>query len=184
MQTNKKDIKEIASMSQPIGQCQQMLNECFPDVKITFTNSTAEAAKLVSESDGSCACIASSESAEIYNLEILKRNCSDAKNNCTKFIIIEKKPAVAITDDDKSSIVFAAGNKPGALFQVLKYFEQSGINMTRIESRPSKRKLGEYIFFVDIDGNEANHIIYSALDKVKKHSEFYKFLGSYKKAVN
>ena len=178
------NIREIASMSQPVGQCQQMINECFPDAKIIYTNSTAEAAKLVSESDSGCACIASSESAEIYGLEILKRNCSDNKNNCTKFVIIEKKPSCTVTDADKSSIVFAVGDKPGALFRILKHFEQLGINMTRIESRPSKRKLGEYIFFVDIDGNVADENIYNALDRIKKHSEFYKFLGSYKTVVS
>ena len=170
-----KDIKEIASMSQPIGQCQGMLNSSFPGVKLIFTNSTAEAAKIASESDGSCACIASAESAELYGLDILKRNCSDRKNNCTKFITIEKQPIFEVTDNDKSSVVFTVDNKPGALYEVLKYFSDSHINMTRIESRPSKRVLGEYVFFVDIDGNADNPEVYFALDNIRRNSVYYKF---------
>lgn len=180
--TSVNEIKEIISMGQAIGQCQEMLNTEFPGVSIQFANSTAEAALAVSQGNGDIACIASAESAKLYGLEILVSDCNDRKNNCTKFVTVEKNPIFSVTDHDKSSIVFLVNNTPGSLYEVLKCFSDSNINMTKIESRPSKKALGEYAFFVDIDGNADNPTVYFALDNVRKKSRFYKFLGSYASA--
>ncbi len=177
--TKKEDIKIIASHPQPIGQCSRLLKDEFADTKIEFTNSTAAAAKMVCEGDGSIACIASPNSAQIYDLEILYSDCGDARNNSTRFVIIEKQPKKTVTDHDKTSIVFALENKSGSLYNALEMLAKKNINMTKIESRPMKDKLGQYIFFIDIDGNIDDADIYFALDNVRQNTLYYKFLGSY-----
>lgn len=178
--TKKEDIKVITSHAQPIGQCSKILSHEFPNVKIEFADSTAMGAKRVVESDGSVACIASPSSAELYDLEIICPDCGDDDNNSTRFVIIEKKPNTVVTGHDKTSIVFALDNKPGSLYGAIELFAKEKINMTKIESRPLKNELGKYVFFIDIDGNIDDATIYFALDKVRKNTFFYKFLGSYK----
>lgn len=175
----KEDIKIITSHPQPIGQCSRLLSHEFADRKIEFTDSTAAAAKRVSESDGSVACIGSSASAELYRLDILCSDCGDDANNSTRFVIVEKNPAKSVTQHDKTSVVFAVDNKPGSLYSAIELLAASKINMTKIESRPMKDKLGKYVFFIDIDGNIDDASIYFALDKLRQNTYFYKFLGSY-----
>lgn len=175
----KEDIKTIASISPAIGQCQTMLNSEFCGVNIHYTDSTAAAALLVAESDGSVACIASPVSASIYDLDVLIPDCGDEHNNSTRFIIIEKEPSRVVTEHDKTSIAFTLENKPGSLYSALQLFCEAKINMTKIESRPIKTQLGTYVFFIDIDGNIDNPTIYFALDKLRRSTQFYKFLGSY-----
>ena len=175
----KEDIKIIASHPQPIGQCSHLLTHELADTEIQFTDSTAAAAKMVCNSDGSVACIASPNSAELYDLEILYPDCGDDVNNSTRFVIIEKEPSKKVTDHDKSSIVFELDNKSGSLYKALELLAKEKINMTKIESRPMKDKLGKYVFFIDIDGNIDDADIYFALDKVRQNTYFYKFLGSY-----
>ena len=177
--TKKEDIKTIASISPAIGQCQNLLNSEFSGINIEYTNSSAAAALKVSESDGSVACIASPSAANLYGLEILYPDCGDDINNSTRFIIIEKHPSLVVTDHDKSSIAFTLANKPGSLYSALELLSQSNINMTKIESRPIKTELGKYVFFIDIDGNIDDATIYFALDKLRRSTDFYKFLGSY-----
>lgn len=179
-----KDIKIITSHTQPIGQCSKLLNEEFPDVKIEAAPSTSAAAIRVSESDGSIACIGGKASAEIYGLDILRADCADDKSNATRFVIVENEPSKIVTECDKTSVAFSLDNRPGALYDALKLFAESGINMVKIESRPMKDGLGRYIFLVDIEGNIDDAKIYFALDKVKQNTEYYKFLGSYKMFKN
>lgn len=177
--TKKEDIKVITSHPQPIGQCSRLLSHEFENVKIEFADSTASAAKRVTESDGSAACIASKNSAALYGLDILCPDCGDDANNSTRFIIAEKKPKRRVSEHDKTSIVFAVDNKPGSLYSAIELLAKEKINMTKIESRPMKDELGKYVFFIDIDGNIDDASIYFALDKVRKNTYFYKFLGSY-----
>ena len=165
----KENIKIITSHPQPIGQCSKLLSHEFADVKIEFADSTASAAKRVKESDGSVACIGSPNSAKIYDLDILCHDCGDDANNSTRFVIIEKTPNKTVTGHDKSSIVFAIDNKPGSLYSAIELLAKSGINMTKIESRPMKKELGKYVFFIDIDGNIDDASIYFALDKVRQN---------------
>lgn len=175
----KEDIKKIASHPQPIGQCSRLLSHEFADAEIVFTNSSAEAAKMVCEGDGTIACIASPSSAQLYDLDILYHDCGDESNNSTRFVIVEKNPSKSVTGHDKSSIVFSLDNKAGSLYSALELLAKEKINMTKIESRPMKDELGKYVFFIDIDGNIDDADIYFALDKVRQNTYFYKFLGSY-----
>ncbi len=175
----REDIKIITSHPQPIGQCSRLLSHEFGDVKIELADSTASAAKRVTTSDGSVACIASKSSAELYGLDIICADCGDDANNSTRFIIAEKNPKRSVSQRDKTSIVFAIDNKPGSLYSAIELLAKEKINMTKIESRPMKDELGKYVFFIDIDGNIDDASIYFALDKVRQNTFFYKFLGSY-----
>lgn len=176
----KEDIKIITSHPQPIGQCSKLLSREFAETRIEFAESTAAAAKRAAASDGGIACIGSPSVAELYGLEILYADCGDETNNSTRFVIIEKNQNTKVTEHDKSSIVFALDNKAGSLYGALELLAKEKINMTKIESRPMKDKLGKYVFFIDIDGNIDDAAIYFALDKVRQNTQFYKFLGSYK----
>ncbi|MBE7044968.1 MAG: prephenate dehydratase [Ruminococcaceae bacterium] len=175
-------IKKIVSHPQAIGQCARLLNREFPDAVIAFADSTAKAAEEVLASDGEVAMIGSEQCASMNQLCILIEDCGDDDTNATRFVRVEKKPKLTVTEQDKSSIAFMLPNTAGSLYQALSVFESYGINMIKIESRPVKKKFGEYIFFVDIDGNIDDANIYFALDKMRQNATFYKFLGSYQKA--
>lgn len=180
--TKPSDIKIITSHPQAIGQCTKILNSKYSHASIEYADSTAAAAKRVIASDGSIACIGSAAAADLYNLNIAEPCCGDDDNNSTRFVIIEKKPSRSVSGSDKSSIAFTLDNKPGSLYEALELFAKANINMTKIESRPLKTQLGTYVFFIDIDGNIDDASIYFALDRVRQHTSFYKFLGSYKRA--
>lgn len=172
------EVKAIISHPQPLGQSRNYLNKVFPDIVQIEESSTSKAAKRVSESEDKCAAIASKSAAQVHGLEILESNIQDFENNRTRFVIISKC-LKSKTGMDKTSIVFSTENKPGSLYRILDIFSLWDINMTRIESRPAKNKLGQYIFFIDIDGHIEDQDVYDALTMVKRKTSFYKFLGSY-----
>lgn len=175
----KNDIKTIMSHPQALGQCSKLLEDEFRGVEIRAVNSTAQAAKNVQENDGTIAAIAPETAADMYGLEILYPECNDDKNNFTRFAIISKNRNMTVTDSDKSSVVFSTEHVPGALYNAIGLLGNEKINLLKIESRPMKNELGKYVFFIDLEGNLDDAKIYFALDKVRKHSLFYKFLGSY-----
>ena len=178
----REQIKKIISHPQPIGQCSKLLNHDFADVEIGYTNSTADAAKAVAASDGSIAMLGPKKCAELYDLELLIPNCGDELHNSTRFAVIERTQNLHVTASDKTSIAFTLNNTPGSLYQALELFKTYAINMIKIESRPVKKELGTYVFFIDINGNIDNATIYFALDKLRGATLSFKFLGSYKKA--
>ncbi len=177
--TKKEDIKLIVSHPQALGQCSELLENEFLGIELKAMSSTAAAAKTVAEGDGSIAAITPIAAADIYNLEVMYSECNDDINNYTRFVIIEKERNLIVTDHDKSSIVFSTEHKPGSLYKAIGLLGQEKINMLNIESRPMKGEIGKYVFFIDIEGNADDAKIYFALDKVKKNSLFYKYLGSY-----
>ncbi len=176
----KEDIKTIISHPQALGQCSKMLEAEFAGVEIKAASSTANAAREAAESDGSVAAITPATAAELYNLEILCPACNDDINNYTRFAVISKTRNMSVTDHDKTSVVFSTEHVPGSLYKAIGLLGNEKINMLKIESRPMKNELGKYVFFIDIEGNVDDAKIYFALDKVKQHSLFFKFLGSYK----
>ncbi len=180
--TRECDIKKIISHPQPIGQCFGMINENFRDAQIEYTESTAAAAKFISENnDNSIAMIGPSTCAEIYGLEILRGDCGDEKHNSTRFAELRKSPNNERAVDAKTSLVFATEHKPGALYNILRIFSENDINMLKIESRPDKKGMGTYIFFIDIQGDIHTEKIKNAWEKIKKETIFAKCLGSYQK---
>ena len=152
--------------------------EKMPGVEIKTTYSTATAAREVAEGDGKCAAIGSAAAAEAYGLDIAVRDIHDCNNNFTRFVVLSKSDSEK-TGNDKTSIVFSTEDRPGSLYRILDIFNLWDINMTRIESRPAKDRLGSYIFFVDIMGHREDGDIKDALTMVKRKTSFYKFLGSY-----
>lgn len=173
------DIKTITSHPQALGQCAKMLEEDFTGAELKAASSTVSAARAAAQSDGTVAALVPKAAAERYGLEIIRADCSDSGNNRTRFVIVEKQPNLTVTKRDKSSIVFSTTHEPGSLYRAIGILGDAKINMLKIESRPMKKELGSYVFFIDIEGNSDDARIYFALDKVKKTSAFYKFLGSY-----
>ncbi len=192
------DIRVILSHPQALGQCRQFIKSHFPHAEIRTTGSTSHAAKLATEFE-EMAAIASRESASMYGLNVLLCNIQDCNNNHTRFIVFRKKQE----DDDftwmkingntansentaKSSlphrtsiIVYLDRDRPGALYDLLGEFATRKINLTRIESRPSKRILGDYVFYIDFAGNISDTIIKDALNSILPKAGMMKVLGSY-----
>lgn len=120
--------------------------------------------------------------AELYGLEILSRNIEDETNNTTRFLIIGKR-ATPASGDDKTSLLISADNKPGALYRMLEPLARNGISMTRIESRPSRQGMWNYVFFVDIEGHKSEPSISKAIQELSATASMVKILGSYPRAV-
>jgi chorismate mutase/prephenate dehydratase len=173
-------IKKIYSHPQALGQCQTFIKHL--NCELVSTYDTAGSVKLIKEqniTDG--AAIASTRAAKIYGMKILTREIEDNPNNFTRFFVLAKQDSPA-TGKDKTSIVFSVKHKPGALFQAIKEFSDSNINLTKIESRPTRQKAWEYNFYLDFEGHRENKIIQQTLNRVENHCLFLKVLGSYPKA--
>jgi prephenate dehydratase len=174
------DIKNVYSHSQALAQCQNYLE--VKNMKTHFTLSTSSAAKFIKNMSDSGA-IGTLKAAELYDLEVIDRNIQDLDNNQTRFIILSKKDHF-ITGNDKTSILFSLiGDNPGELYNILGIFAKNNINLTKIESRPSKEGLGKYIFFVDFEGHRNNDKISNILTLIKDEVSFMKILGSYPNIV-
>ena len=178
-----KDIVQVYSKDQVFGQCRLWLEAHLREATLLPTNSTAEAAQIVANdtNQAGIACIASKIAAQVYGLRILASSVEDNPNNTTRFLIIsgsEAKP----TSADKTSIVFEIKDRSGALHDILVPFKKSKINLTKIESRPSKKKAWSYYFFVDFEGHHGAPKVQKALASLEKHCTFLKVLGSYPKA--
>jgi len=176
--TKLSEIKTVLSHPQSLGQCRRYLSRHFPDAVIKATNSTAAAAEEVAKGSGDSAAIGSFEAAKAYGLEIAQTDIQDFDNNTTRFIVVAREDSER-TGKDKTSIVFSTEDKPGSLYKILEIFNLWDINLSRIESRPAKNRLGSYIFFVDLSGHREDEDVRDALVMVKRKTSFYKFLGSY-----
>ena len=171
-------IKTILSHPQALAQCANYLDKNFPNADLIKETSTSAAAKKLLELDSSYAAIANETAAEFYNLNILDVNINDEPGNKTRFILLGRKPTKP-TESDKTSIAFATKNRAGALFKVLDIFNKYKINLLYIDSRPSKKNLGEYNFFIDFEGHINNPTSELAIKEIKEHVSFYRFNGSY-----
>lgn len=171
------DIHVVYSHPQPFGQCRRWLRKNLPDVKLEECSSTAAAAKKALENP-SAAAIAGSEAARIYNLQVVASKIEDFTKNTTRFLVIGKNP-VHRTGQDKTSIMFSAPHVPGALHKALEPIATSGINMLKLESRPSKYKNWSYFFFVDLEGHLEDTLVRSTVEQMETICLFCKVLGSY-----
>ncbi len=172
------DLKILMSIPQALSQCKKYIKKNFKNIEVHSTLSTSHAAKLASESK-EIAAIASRESARIYGLEILDEDIQDANENFTRFIVIGRTAPPATGNDKTSIIVYLEKNRPGALYEILGEFANKGIDLTKIESRPTKKVLGDYLFYIDLKGHIKDRIIKDALEKVKSKVGMLKILGSY-----
>jgi len=179
---SREEIRKVYSHPQVIGQCRQWLRHNLPHAELIEVSSTTRAAELAAnepKSDG-VAALAGKTAAEVYGLNILEVSIQDSPNNTTRFFVIGHSSCPP-TGNDKTSLMFSVQDKPGALFSALAPFKTLQINMSKIESRPSKRKAWEYFFFVDVDGHAQEEQVVKALEELGKHCTFVKILGSYPK---
>lgn len=174
-----KDIKVIRSHPQALAQCKQYTNTNFADSLIEeATLSTSAAIKSLSEKDKTIAAIGSVECAKMYNVPVIKTNINDEQNNKTRFILLGKFLA-PLTGKDKTSITFSTENKAGALSKILTILDTYNINMSYIDSRPSKKELGEYVFYIDFEGHIQDEKVQNAFNEIKKFVKMFYVIGSY-----
>lgn len=173
----KKQILTIASHPQAFSQCHDYLRKNFKQAKLIQVSSTSYAARMCAEGEVDAA-ICSSFAARQNNLKILAGPINH-DNNYTRFFIISKNANFEKGEKNKTSIIFSTYDKPGSLYKILAIFNLYDLNLTKIESRPAKTNLGEYVFFVDIDGFVDEEDVSDALKVVQRKSTFFKLLGSY-----
>ena len=174
---NLSEIKHIISHPQALAQCQKfILNNFDENIEIECENSTAHAGISLDKKTSDYAAITSENLAKELGLNILGKNIGDVKENKTRFIVISKKK-LNFGKNERTSIVFNTKNEPGALLKILDIFNNNGINLVYLESRPSKDVFGEYNFFADIDKGYDD--IKEVLDKIAWKCNFYKLLGTY-----
>jgi len=174
---NLKTIKAIYSKPEAFGQCRIWLETNMPNVILKDAASTAEAASIVSKKKDA-ACIASLLAKDRYKLKLLAKGIEDSTHNITRFLVIAKNMA-SPTTKDKTSIMFSLKDKVGALHDILVPFKRSGINLTKIESRPSKLRAWKYYFYVDLEGHAKTNKIRKTLKQLEKGCTYVKVLGSY-----
>lgn len=174
---DKSKIRKAYSFSPATAQCRRWIQQNLAGIPIIEATSTARAAELAS-GDDEAAAVASDLAAEIYNLQFVEKNIEDSRQNYTRFLIISREFPQE-SGRDKTSIMFTLKNKPGSLYNSLEPFKKARINLTKIESRPSKRKAWEYIFFADMEGHIENKKLRKVIDAVKDNCLFLKILGSY-----
>ena len=174
---NLDDIETVYSHPQALGQCSNFIKT--RKLKTVPTYDTAGSVKIIKEiNDTHSAAIASNDAGNLYNIPIIKERIENNSNNYTRFLIFSKTNSKEETND-KTSIIFSVKHEPGALYQILKEFNDNNINLTKIESRPNKNTNWEYNFFVDFLGHSSNSKIKSVLDNISKNTLFLKIIGSY-----
>ncbi|MGA6827749.1 prephenate dehydratase [Nitrospira sp. NS4] len=171
------EVKKICSHPHAIAQCRNWLETNMPRVQVSEVASTARAAEMCLE-DPSIAAIASELASQLYGLKVIKARIEDNLNNFTRFLVLSQKPPQR-TGKDKTSLMLSIKDKVGALYDLLRPFASHGISMTKIESRPSRRKAWEYIFFVDVEGHVEEERVKRAIEEIKGRCLFMKILGSY-----
>jgi len=176
---SKKSVTQVYSKPEVFGQCRLWLEKNMPLVRLRESSSTAKAAEIVSKNKRS-ACIASELAAKRYGLKVLARSIEDSSNNVTRFLVIGTK-ASAPSGSDKTSVVFSVKDRPGVLHDMLSSFKKRGINLTKIESRPSKLQAWKYYFYVDMEGHGESQKVKAALSELHKKCTFLRVLGSYPK---
>jgi len=176
----KAELTGILSHAHALAQCREYLKKNFPHLPCNALSSTAEAARRVAMDLNTCAAIGNKRAAEIYGLEIIDANISDIKENYTRFIILSRN-IPAPTGKDKTSLAFSLEHKPGTLAQTLVLFSEAGINLTKIESRPSRKVLGEYIFYLDFEGHVEDTSVEKVLQRMRQQTTSLWVMGSYPK---
>ncbi|GGJ79181.1 prephenate dehydratase [Pseudomonas matsuisoli] len=179
--TKTEHITRIYSHAQSLAQCRKWLDAHYPNVERVAVSSNADAARRV-KSEWNSAAIAGDMAASLYGLRPVFEKIEDRPDNSTRFLIIGNQDVPPI-GDDKTSIIVSMRNKPGALHELLVPFHSNGIDLTRIETRPSRSGKWTYVFFIDFVGHHQDPAIKTVLDKIQQEAVALKVLGSYPKAV-
>ena len=175
------EIRVIYSHPQALGQCQRYLNRRFPNVRTEATLSTAQAVGRAIELGDQTAAIAPRRAAQLHNARILERGIEDDHRNATRFVVLAHDDSEP-TGDDRTTLLFSTANRPGALLRALQHFADADINLTRIESRPARERLGTYLFLIDCDGHRTDPALANALQRMAPDLEQLRLIGSYPKA--
>lgn len=182
------DVTTVTSFPHATAQCRAFLDQVLPKAEIAATNSTADAARAIAEepvSDGDAdrprhAAIAPARSAEVYGLEVLASGIEDHPENSTRFVVVARDGIPPATGHDKTSIaIYQRADVPGSLLSILQEFTARGINLSKVESRPTKRGLGDYCFLIDLEGHISDELVADALRDLKVKQADVKFMGSY-----
>ena len=178
------NIERICAHEQSLAQCRGWLREYLPHVELIGMSSNAAGARRARDEDGSAA-IGPEVAADVYQLKVMVNNIEDRPDNATRFLVVGRNLLAASGDDKTTVLVSTSGTADGAgiLHHLLQPLAEQGVNMTRIESRPSRRKKWDYVFFLDIDGHAEDKPLATALAKLKKNSSLFRVLGAYPKAV-
>jgi chorismate mutase / prephenate dehydratase len=178
-----KDIKRICSHPQSLAQCRGWLAQHLPDAEKIPVASNAEAARRARDEEGTAA-LAGEAAAKVYGLRILFSTVEDRDDNTTRFVVVGRKVFPA-SGKDKTSVLVSANESegPGVLLHLLGPLSRHGVNMTKIESRPSRKRKWDYVFFLDLDGHADDEHVRKALDEIKAKASLFKVLGSFPKAI-
>lgn len=177
--TNKEDITDIYSHPQALAQCRHFLQDNFPKANIHPINSTAEAAKLVSQSNKPVAAISPENSAELYGLNIIESSIQDSDINFTEFVLVSRDKNIYPKFGEQTTICFSTVNEPGSLYKLLDIFSIWDVNMIKIVSRPMRNKPMEYVFYIELDNKDDEEDMIDALKMIERKTSFFKNLGSY-----
>lgn len=175
------DVERLYSHQQSLSQCKSWIRQHLPNAKCIAVSSNAEAARRVKSSPDAAA-ISSKAAAEIYALPVMFSEIEDQPDNATRFLVIGRR-LLAPSGDDKTSVLLAGAEGPGALHSLLEPLARHGLNMTRIESRPASSAAWSYVFFIDVDGHADTEPLKTALSEMQQVSSLTRVLGSYPKAI-
>ena len=172
-------VEVIYSHPQSLGQCREFLERCFPNVQQMASLSNSAAVNDMKKSSTPAAAIAPGRNAELYGVEIIGRNIQDNPNNVTRFVVLAPYDHPPTGNDKTSLCLSFRQDAPGVLYQALQEFANREINLRKIESRPTKQLLGEYIFLVDCDGHREDQAVKEAIDALNDSNSVLRVLGSY-----
>ena len=180
-----RDLERIYSHPQALAQCREWLSANLPRATLVEASSTADAARSALQDSGGAA-IASELAGHLYGLEVLRTKLQNAADNSTRFLVLARAEPDAAPPPPggghKTTVLLAFADRPGALIDLLKPLSEAGVNLTKIESRPSRRRAWDYVFFLDLDGHSRDPAIAPVLDEVAAHCQLFKVLGSYRRA--
>ncbi|MBA2278469.1 MAG: prephenate dehydratase [Chloroflexia bacterium] len=174
------DITVVSSHPQALGQCRRFLERCLPKAEQVAALSTAGAVEAVANGgDPARAAIGPARAAELYGGQIIARDIQDIRGNLTRFVALAREDAPATGDDKTSLGLTLKANVPGALFKVLLPFAEEGIQLTKLENRPTKGWIGDYVFLIDLEGHQVDAPVRRAVDRIREQAAMFKIFGSY-----
>ena len=173
------DLVKILSHPQALAQCRKHLEAKYKNIEKIQFGSTSGAAKVVSQTNEAWGAICTTEAATAFGLEILEEDIQDENQNKTRFLVVSKKRKLKPLLEGKTSVVFSTEDKPGELYKILDIISIWDLNMTKIESRPMKNELGKYVFYVDMESENAADI-QDAIKMIERKTAFFKHLGTYR----
>jgi prephenate dehydratase len=178
--TRAEDVRLVFAHPQALGQCRGFIERCFPKASVEAALSNSAAVEEMMGAESAAAAIGTRRAAEIYGAEVLARGIQDRNPNVTRFVVLARGDSEP-TGDDRTSLAmgFSTEDRPGLLVGALQAFSERGINLSKIESRPSKEKLGTYIFLIDVDGHRTDGTLAEALSEIEGMCSFFRVLGSY-----